>query len=259
MQQLISEDPQQFFKHVNYTKKQSNDLPRTMKLNDKTANNPKEVAELFRTFFNSVYVPHDEHAITNFEIKSKHTDKIKNICANIPPIEIDEKVIEEAIKNLPNNLVAGPDNIPNIFIKNCLESLITPITNILKSSLNEAEVPVIWKQSFVRPIFKNGNKSDIKNYRGVAIQCTIPKLLDSIIAHHLNKYIKNIITDHQHGFIMGKSTVTNLMEFTSVLSTGIKLLTDQNRCDKYFRSNQCIIRGRTRISNRCNTIYPIHV
>lgn len=31
----------------------------------------------------------------------------------------------------------------------------------------------------------------------------------------MNYYLKNILTDHQHGFVSGKSTVTNLMEFTS--------------------------------------------
>lgn len=64
-------------------------------------------------------------------------------------------------------------------------------------------------------------KSQVENYRGVAIQCVIPKILDSIIAKHLNEYVKNILTDHQHGFVAGKSTITNLTEYTTNVSNGM--------------------------------------
>lgn len=64
-------------------------------------------------------------------------------------------------------------------------------------------------------------KSQVENYRGVAIQCVIPKILDSIIAKHLNEYAKNILTDHQHGFVSGKSTITNLTEYTTQISNGM--------------------------------------
>lgn len=221
MQQILIDDPQQFFKHVSYSKKQSENIPRIMKLNGKTSNDPKETVDFFRQFFESVYKPHDDNIIAEFEAKSEHTDKLNNVCMNIPPISINEDLIGKKIDDLPSNLVAGPDNIPNIFIKNCLRSLIKPITHILKSSFSNAEIPTLWKSSYVRPIFKNGSKSDIKNYRGVAIQCIIPKLLDSIIAHHINEHIKNVITEHQHGFTVGKSTVTNLAEFTNSITAGI--------------------------------------
>ena len=45
---------------------------------------------------------------------------------------------------------------------------------------------LLWKKSYIRPIFKSGKKSQVENYRGVAVQCTILKILNSIIAKHLN-------------------------------------------------------------------------
>lgn len=71
------------------------------------------------------------------------------------------------------DLVTGPDHIPNIFIKKCASSLLKPITALLKSSFTRGSVPDIWKRSFVQPIFKCGNKSDVSNYRSVAIQWAI--------------------------------------------------------------------------------------
>lgn len=53
----------------------------------------------------------------------------------------------------------------------------------------------------------------IENYRGVAIQCAIPKILDSMIASHINNHLNNIIPFNQYGFMSSRSTVTNLVDF----------------------------------------------
>lgn len=111
-------------------------------------------------------------------------------------------------------MVTGPDELPNLFIKKCATSLLKPISQLLSKSPNNCETPLIWKSSYVHPIFKSGSRGSVTNYRGVAVQCTIPKLLDSIIANHINQHLSQILTHHQHGFMPGKSTVTNLAEFT---------------------------------------------
>lgn len=153
-------------------------------------------------------------SVKTYNDKCIYKHKIRDICANIPKINITEQLVYEQLKEIPDNLVKGPDNIPNCFIKRCAHQLLKPITNLLYISINEGKTPSIWKCSYVRPIFKSGNKMDVKNYRGVAIHCCIPKLLDSIIASHFNTYLNNILPEHQHGFVRGKSTTTNLAEFT---------------------------------------------
>lgn len=221
MQQLISDDPNQFFRHVKNSKKQSDDIPATMKFNNKQTNSEVEIAEFFRIFFESTYSQPDPNSITIFEDSPNVNEKIRNVCHHIPPVEINEQIVEKCLSQLPSNLVTGPDNLPNLFLRNCVTSIKKPIAILLKMSLMSATVPDIWKSSFIRPIFKNGNKNDVTNYRGVAVQCGIIKILDSIVAHHLNEYIKNIISDHQHGFLNGKSTITNLVDFTTSVSRSI--------------------------------------
>lgn len=209
--------PQEFFKHVNRSRKQSDELPTTMSYQNKVVNNSNEVADFFRQFFQSVYNKPDDECINRFNeyyTNNDRVNKLKNVCDQVPNIEFDEQDILKCINELPNNMVMGPDNIPNRFIKNCNQSLAKPIFVLLKESFRHGIVPQIWKKSYIRPIFKTGKKSQVENYRGVAIQCTIPKILDSIVAKHLNRYLKNILSSHQHGFISGKSTVTNLAEYT---------------------------------------------
>lgn len=217
IQQLISDDPQQFFKHVNLSRKYKDNLPSSMTFESQVANNPNNIAELFKLFFQSVYTNSDDCSINKFDDHYEATNKInvlKNVCQHVPNLSFDESDILKSISELPDNMVMGPDNIPNRFVKNSIQSIAKPIFAILHESYRSGKVPQIWKQSYIRPIYKNGKKSQIENYRGVAIQCVIPKMLDSILTKHLNRYTKNIITHHQHGFVNGKSTVTNLIEYT---------------------------------------------
>lgn len=93
--------------------------------------------------------------------------------------------------------------------------MIEPITILLCESLQTSEVPLIWKTSLVKPVFKMINRSNISNYRGVALRCIILKKLDSIITHHINFYLKLIIDSNQHGFIKKRCTITNSVRFTS--------------------------------------------
>lgn len=80
-------------------------------------------------------------------------------------------------------------------------------------SLESGSFPETWKSSFLVPIFKSGKKSDVRNYRGIAIISCIPKIFEAIINKTLFDMVKNRITHTQHGFFKGRSTCTNLLEF----------------------------------------------
>ena len=47
-------------------------------------------------------------------------------------------------------------------------------------SLDSGVVPKDWKQAGVTPLFKNGKKSEIKNYRPVSLTSLICKIMESI-------------------------------------------------------------------------------
>ncbi|XP_031637720.1 uncharacterized protein LOC116350127 [Contarinia nasturtii] len=211
IEQLINEDPKIFFNFVNQKKNRSDELPAEMEYNGNKAEDRQQIVEMFATHFSTAYSQHNEE--NKYDISD--AVRLQNICAAIPEINITDDLVSEKISELPLDLVSGPDGIPNIFIKNCLPSLLYPITILLRESLQSNCIPQIWKTSFVRPVFKSGNRNKVENYRGVALQCIISKLLDSIVTSHINNYLKTIIDDSQHGFIKGRSTVTNLAKLTS--------------------------------------------
>lgn len=228
MEQLINEDPKKFFEYVNTCRKTHDDLPSEMEYNGKSVNTQLNIANSFAKHFSKAYTSPSD-AVINI-----HTEDgliLRDLCANFPTIKITEDLILEKINNLPSNLVSGPDGVPNLFVKKCIATLLTPITRILSETLKTGYVPDVWKKSFIRPVHKSGVRSKVENYRGVALQCVFPKLLDSIIANHLDFHMKSIIDENQHGFVKGKSTITNLAEFTSCV---LNMMENQIQTDTIY-------------------------
>lgn len=63
-------------------------------------------------------------------------DKIKDIYANISQLSISEEHIHKLIGGLPNDLVAGPNEI---FLRQYAASISPPITHLLRESLESTQ------------------------------------------------------------------------------------------------------------------------
>jgi Reverse transcriptase (RNA-dependent DNA polymerase) len=109
----------------------------------------------------------------------------------------------------------GPDGIPPRILKECLKGLEKPLTMLFNLSLKSGIFPENWKTSYIVPIFKNGARDQIENYRGIAILSAIPKLFEKLVFDKIYFNLKERISIHQHGFLKGRSAVSNLMLFTS--------------------------------------------
>lgn len=138
-----------------------------------------------------------------------------NDLTAFPDLEITFAGVHNLLLKIDTTKSAGPDGIPNLFLKRYSEWCAQYLTVIFRRSLETASVPVIWKTANVVPVFKAGNRQLIPNYRPISLTCTSCKLLEYIIHKHIFQYLsQNGITRHQHGFRAGFSTVTQLLEFT---------------------------------------------
>lgn len=182
-------------------------------------NSQQNIADSFAKHFAKAYTQSNDMSPDYY--KDNET-LLKDLCAHILMIDVTEESITDKVHQLSINTLSGPDEILNVSVKRCIQSLITPITRILSNFFKTGFVPNIWKSSFVRPVHKSGVKANIENYRGVALQCVIPKVLDSFIPSHINVYVPNIIDESQHGFVKGKKILTNLAEFTSSVLTNME-------------------------------------
>lgn len=76
----------------------------------------------------------------------------------------------------------------------------------------------MWKISYISPIFKSGDNTKVENYRPISILSAVANIFDKIFYLHILEKTSHIITSCQHGFCMGKSTLTNLLEFTEYIT-----------------------------------------
>ena len=73
-----------------------------------------------------------------------------------------------------------------------------------------------WKSARISPIFKNGDGSDVNNYRPISILPVISKLLERSVFDQMYPFLnsKGLIHDRQSGFRPKHSTCTALVNVT---------------------------------------------
>lgn len=205
----IKLDPKSFFNFAK-DKQKSTNFPSKMQLGNRIGKTSTEISNLFADFFQNIYTTHDDNE-RDYQYFSYLPEPLQDI--KIDRISLNEIIL--ALNVLDVSKGPGPDGLPPVFVKSLSRQLAKPLFWIFNSSIESCVLPAIWKESFLIPIFKSGKKSDIENYRGIAILSCIPKLFESLVNNHIFSQVKNIVSNKQHGFVKGRSTTTNLLNFVT--------------------------------------------
>jgi len=80
-----------------------------------------------------------------------------------------------------------------ILVKDCLDVLINPITDIVNKSLYLGVFPRSMKAALVQPLIKNHTMDCyiLNNYRPVSNLTFLSKVIEKAVAFLLNKYLIN--------------------------------------------------------------------
>ena len=134
------------------------------------------------------------------------------------PITYQE--ISHAISQLKSSVSQTPDLIPSLYIKKTALNLLRPLHILFNYSVSSGEIPSIWKKGIIVPIYKKGKTNDPKNYRPISLTSVVCRLLEKIIHKYIAFHImnNNIISEAQHGFISGRSTQTQQLNFLNTLT-----------------------------------------
>lgn len=214
VKQNLKCDPKTFYKFVN-SKRRSSSFPSVMNYHDIESDNDVAICDLFADFFSSTYS----------DVKIADSDSHPLSELPYPPVSIpllDELTVVNTLKKLKFSFNCGPDRIPSCLLVRCAEALSTPLTLIFNESIRTGCFPQVWKTSFIIPLYKNGSKNNIENYRGIAKLSTLPKLFEKISTDILSHQVSSVLSPFQHGFRKGCSTVTNLMQLTSLVHRGFR-------------------------------------
>lgn len=141
-----------------------------------------------------------------------------------PRITYEE--IKICSQKIPTGKAPGPDNIPDLIIKQTATKRPDILCNVFNNCLSEGYFPSIWKVAKL-VLLRKGNKplEEPSSYRPICLLNTTGKFLERIIKSRLEAYMteKNSLNNRQFGFRKGMSTVdaiSKVMETVEAANTG---------------------------------------
>ncbi len=137
----------------------------------------------------------------------------KKCSQNITPITVRTEGVQKLLQHLKPHKASGPDQIPNIVLKECAKNLAPAITLMFQLSLDTGDLPQDWLNANVACVHKKGDKHSPENYRPISLTSVTCKLLEHIIYRHMLNHLQNhnILTHLNHGFRSGFSCETQLL------------------------------------------------
>jgi len=114
----------------------------------------------------------------------------------------------------------GPDRIHPRVLRDLSVELAKPLSIIYQQSWLTGEVPGDCRIDIVTPIYKKGWKEDPGNYRPVSLTLVPDKIMERFILSVLTGHVKDNqgIRPSQHGFMKGRSCLTNPISFYDQVS-----------------------------------------
>ena len=142
---------------------------------------------------------------------------------SISNIEFDIVDILQALKSLKVDSATGPDGIPSRLLKNVAQVIAVPLKRIFRFSFLTGTLPDSWLSANVTPVFKKGSPTLPDNYRPISLTSVVSKVMERVIRSKLTCYLfdNNLISQHQHGFLAKRSTLTQLLECTNEWSLAV--------------------------------------
>ena len=155
------------------------------------------------------YLSNNRDPSATFSSDVRFSGKTLDVLVPVTEDEIRKIVITAASKS------CELDPLPTCSFKECLDVLLPRVTSIVNKSLEDAEVPLNFKQAVVRPLLKKPSldKEVFKNYRPVSNLSFVSKVLEKVVALRLDKHLEdNILHEpRQSAYRKGHSTETALL------------------------------------------------
>jgi hypothetical protein len=96
----------------------------------------------------------------------------------LPTTPISAAEASKTIKRLRPSKCVGLDDIPSFIIKGCSDVFIPLLTHVFNLSVTCETFPSLWKEIYVVPAFKKGDRTNVKNYRPISILNNFLKYLN---------------------------------------------------------------------------------
>ena len=141
-------------------------------------------------------------------------------------IKFTQGTILKAIEKLDVAKAAGPDGFHAKIIKVC-KLIFSKVFYIIMTKVYKKENCLISEHKLMLKHYKKGKPTQYQNYSPVSLTSIVCKLLEGIVRDNIMSFLESnkLIINNQHGFRVGHSCTTQLLEliedFTDYFELGI--------------------------------------
>ena len=185
--------------------------------------NPKEIANEFNNFFVNVG-PNLAREIEEPREKDGLDEKLINLNPHSIFISsVNEQEILQIVNKFKNKKSTDHTNNDMMIVKNIIETIVTPLTHICNLSFETGIFPEKMKTAKVIPIFKNGDKQELTNYRPISLLSQFSKILEKLYVERLDNFIEkhHLLSNQQYGFRANRSTSMAVAELVENITKAI--------------------------------------
>lgn len=133
--------------------------------------------------------------------------------------EIEEKETEDAVMRLKLGKAAGCDEVVAEVLKKGGDNIVKALHMLCEKVWTEETLPTDWTRGVIFPIYKDGDKRDPLNYRGITLLSIVGKVYAQIINDRLVKWSEKhkIIVEEQGGFRPRRGCPDQLFTLVEIL------------------------------------------
>ena len=203
-------------------KRKSVSINKLTDCNGDISSTPASIANNFNTYFSNIAS----------DLKSKRIDSqgrngdedyhqtyLKNSVSNTLFLSmVDASEVYEVIKNFKNKSTQDT-KISALKIANTSYNFTNILACTINKSFHEGLFPEQMKTARVTPIFKEGSKTNVENYRPISILNSFSKIYEKLMHIRLSNFLEsnNSIYENQYGFRSGRSCEHALLNAQNLL------------------------------------------
>lgn len=198
---FIHKESEQFWKCWNkkFNRKALSDKPQQVNgLNDSG-----EIAQAFADSFKNVHYNSysDVETLNQYSKLCNDSDCLDDECNEDVLIDsVNVELVDKTIRSLKLGKASGPDALSAEHLIHAHPKLTIMLAQLFRSMLLHEFVPTNFGKGVVIPLVKdkNGDLSNVNNYRGITLTSVISKLFERVILHLCEDHLKT--EDVQLGF-----------------------------------------------------------
>lgn len=131
--------------------------------------------------------------------------------------------IKHHARNLALGKAAGIDGLSGEFFVYGADIMSLPLFHLFERINEQLRIPRDWTTALIVPVYKKGNKLDIRNYRPIALTCVCRRLYERVLHTFLEPAMQHL-SDWQGGFRKRRSTLDQVFCLQEITTANPGLL-----------------------------------